>query len=88
MEIINARFLKPFDEQTVIKSMKKTGKVITIEDNTIIGGLASKIEEIISQNDEIKVQFKAFGLPDTFIEHGKVEELEEMYGLDAKSIKF
>ena len=88
VEIINARFLKPFDEQTVIKSMKKTGKVITIEDNTIIGGLASKIEEIISQNDEIKVQFKAFGLPDTFIEHGKVEELEEMYGLDAKSIKF
>jgi len=88
VEIINARFLKPFDEQTVIKSMKKTGKVITIEDNTIIGGLASKIEEIISRNDEIKVQFKAFGLPDTFIEHGKVEELEEMYGLDAKSIKF
>lgn len=88
VEIINARFLKPFDEQTVIKSMKKTGKVITIEDNTIIGGLASKIEEIISQNDEIKVQFKACGLPDTFIEHGKVEELEEMYGLDAKSIKF
>ena len=88
VEIINARFLKPFDEQTVIKSMKKTGKVITIEDNTIIGGLASKIEEKISRNDEIKVQFKAFGLPDTFIEHGKVEELEEMYGLDAKSIKF
>ena len=85
-EVINARFLKPFDEQTVINSMKKTKNIITLEDNTIIGGLASKVEELISKNKEDNIQFKAFGLPDTFIEHGKVEELEEMYKLDAKSI--
>lgn len=86
VEVINARFLKPFDEQTIINSMKKTEKIITIEDNSIIGGLASKVEEIISKNKDIKVQFKAFGLPDTFIEHGKVEELEKKYGLNAKKI--
>ena len=85
-EVINARFLKPFDEQTVINSMKKTKNIITLEDKTIIGGLASKVEELISKNKEDNIQFKAFGLPDTFIEHGKVEELEEMYKLDAKSI--
>ena len=85
-EVINVRFLKPFDEQTIINSMKKTGKVITLEDNTIIGGLASKVEELMSKNEEDNIKFKAFGLPDTFIEHGKVEELEEMYKLDAKSI--
>ena len=85
-EVINARFLKPFDEQTIINSMKKTKNIITLEDNTIIGGLASKVEELISKNKEDNIQFKAFGLPDTFIEHGKVEELEEMYKLDAKSI--
>ena len=85
-EVINARFLKPFDEQAIINSMKKTKNIITLEDNTIIGGLASKVEELISKNKEDNIQFKAFGLPDTFIEHGKVEELEEMYKLDAKSI--
>ncbi len=86
VEVINARFLKPFDEQTIINSMKKTKNIITLEDNTIIGGLASKVEELISKNKEDNIKFKAFGLPDTFIEHGKVEELEEMYKLDAKSI--
>ena len=85
-EVINARFLKPFDEQTIINSMRKTRNIITLEDNTIIGGLASKVEELIIKNKENNIQFKAFGLPDTFIEHGKVEELEEMYKLDAKSI--
>ena len=85
-EVINARFLKPFDEQAIINSMKKTKNIITLEDNTIIGGLASKVEELISKNEEDNIKFKAFGLPDTFIEHGKVEELEEMYKLDAKSI--
>ena len=86
-EFINVRFLKPFDEKTIINSIKKTKKVITIEDNTVIGGLASKVQELISNNEESDVQFKAFGLPDTFIEHGKVEELEEKYGLDAKTIE-
>lgn len=86
-EVINVRFLKPFDEKTIINSIKKTKKVITIEDNTVIGGLASKVQELISNNEESDVQFKAFGLPDTFIEHGKVEELEEKYGLDAKTIE-
>ena len=85
-EVINARFLKLFDEQTIINSMRKTKNIITLEDNTIIGGLASKVEELVSKNKENNIQFKAFGLPDKFIEHGKVEELEEMYKLDAKSI--
>ena len=85
-EVINARFLKPFDEQTIINSMRKTKNIITLEDNTIICGLASKVEELVSKNKENNIQFKAFGLPDKFIEHGKVEELEEMYKLDAKSI--
>ena len=44
------------------------------------------MEELVSKNKENNIQFKAFGLPDKFIEHGKVEELEEMYKLDAKSI--
>ena len=79
-------FLKPFDEQTIINYMRKTKNIITLEDNTIIGGLASKVEELVSKNKENNIQFKAFGLPDKFIEHGKVEELEEMYKLDAKSI--
>jgi 1-deoxy-D-xylulose-5-phosphate synthase len=79
VEIINARFLKPFDEETVLNSIKKTKNVITIEDNTIIGGLATKVKELIAQNEVQDVKIKCYAYPDKFIEQGTVDELESKY---------
>ncbi len=86
VEIINARFLKPFDTEKVKTSIIKTKKVITIEDGTNINGLASAVKELIIDENLKDIKFKSFAYPDEFIKHGKVNELEEEYGLDSKSI--
>ena len=86
VDLINARFLKPLDEETILNSIIKTKKVITIEDNIIKGGLGSSIEEVIIKNNIKDIKFKKFGYPDKFIQHGNIEELEEIYKLDTNSI--
>ena len=85
-EVINVRFLKPIDENTILESIEKTKKVITIEDNILIGGLASNIEKLIAEKVEDKIQIKTFGWKDEFITHGKPNELEKKYGLDIENI--
>ncbi len=86
VEVINARFLKPFDDKTIIKSINKTKNVITIEDGTIINGLGTTIKELISDNKLENINLQCFAYPDEFIKHGSVDELEKIYGLDEKSI--
>ncbi len=87
VEVINARFLKPIDKQTIKQSLQKTKKVITIEDGTIINGLATAVQEIIIQEDLQGIKMKNYAYPDQYIEHGEVEELERIYGVDTKTIK-
>ena len=86
VEVINARFLKPFDNQTIIKCIQKTKNVVTIEDGTIINGLGTTVKELISDNKLEGIKIECFAYPDEFIKHGKVEELEEIYGLDENTI--
>ncbi len=85
-EVINVRFLKPLDKETIKKSIEKTKNVITIEDGTIINGLGTTIKELIVDEDIKDVKIKAYAYPDTFIQHGSVEELEKIYHLDEESI--
>ena len=85
-EVINARFLKPLDEQTILTSISKTKNVITIEDNVFCGGLGAHVEDVILKNQISGVKFKAFSWGDSFIEQGKPEELEKLNGLDVESI--
>ena len=85
-EVINARFLKPLDKETITNSIEKTKNVITIEDGTIEGGLGTVIEELIQEEKLKDVIFNKFGYPDRFIKHGKTEEIEEIYGLTEKNI--
>lgn len=85
-EIINARFLKPLDEKTLVQSMNKTKKVITIEDNILKDGLASRVKELIVDNGIEEIELKCFGYPDTFVKHGTTEEIEKLYGLNVENI--
>ena len=85
-EIINARFLKPLDKEKIVNSITKTKFVITIEDGTLIGGLASSIKELIVDEELKDIKIKSYGYPDVFVKHGQVEELEKMYGQDMQSI--
>ena len=86
VEVINARFLKPLDKETIKKSITKTKNVITIEDGTIINGLATAIKELIIDEKLEDINIKSYAYPDEFIRHGGVEELEKIYKVDEKSI--
>lgn len=86
VEIINARFLKPLDEETILNSIRKTGHCITIEDNLLKGGLGSAVVESVNKSDIQDVKIKSFGYDDTFVEHGTVKELEDKYDLSAEKI--
>ena len=85
-EVINARFLKPLDSYTIESSIRKTKKVITIEDGILHGGLGTSVLELINECRIDGVHVKTYGYDDTFVQHGSVEELETQNGLDAKSI--
>lgn len=85
-EVINVRFLKPLDEETIIKSINKTNKVACIEDGYLIGGLNSAIERLVNERIRKDIFVQEFGYPDKFIKQGSVEEIEQKYGLDTDSI--
>lgn len=84
-DLINARFIKPLDTSTIKKSIIKTKLVITIEDNTIVGGLSSSIKELLIDNN-INTKIKSYAFPDNFIEHGSIQELQEKYGITKENI--
>ena len=83
--VINARFLKPFDKETIFENIKNKKTVVTIEDGTIVGGLGSKVEELIFEN-KLDINLEKFAYPDEFVKHGSTDEIEEKYGLDVGSI--
>lgn len=86
VEIINARFLKPLDTKNIKNSIDKTKRVITIEDGTIINGLGTAIKELIIDEKLKDIKLECFAYPDKFIQHGSVQELEKIYGLDEENI--
>lgn len=86
-EVINIRFLKPIDKETIKKSIEKTKKVITIEDGTSINGLATAIKELIVEENMQDIKIQTYAYPDEYIKHGTVEELEKIYKLDEKNIE-
>ena len=83
--VINVRFLKPLDNDCLLKNIVGKKTVATIEDGTIIGGLGSKVEELIFEN-RINTNLIKFAYPDEFIKHGSPSEIEEKYDLDVGSI--
>ncbi len=79
------RFAKPLDEKILQEAGKKFSKIITIEDGVKEGGFGSAVLEYFSDND-MHPQVIRLGLPDHFIEHGSIQELYKLVGLDKDSI--
>jgi len=84
VEVINCHTLKPIDKTGIIKSVKKTGAVVTAEEHQILGGLGSAVAEVITQNYSVPQEMVA--VQDKFGESGKPEELMKKYGITAKDI--
>jgi len=83
-EVINCHTIKPIDKATIIKSAKKTKKVVTVEEHQVNGGLGSAVAEVLGQNYPVKM--KIIGMPDKFGESGTAKQLLDKYGLNVKGI--
>ncbi len=83
-EVINIHTIKPLDEEIILKSAKKTGKVVTAEEHSVIGGLGSAVCDVLAAQAPTKVL--KIGINDTYGESGPAVELVKKYGLDADSI--
>lgn len=83
-KIINIHTIKPLDEELVVAAAKETGKVVTVEEHSVIGGLGSAVCDVLCAKAPTKVM--KIGVNDTFGESGPAVELIKKYGLDSKSI--
>ena len=85
VEVINMRFVKPLDESMLDEVADQHKKIITLEENTIVGGFGAAVLEYFSlkgyKNDLLRI-----GLPDEFVEHGTQAELYRMLEIDTKGI--
>ena len=79
--VINIHTIKPLDEELIIKAAQETGKIVTIEEHSVIGGLGGAVAELLSEKCPTKML--RIGVEDTFGESGPAVQLLEKYGLDA-----
>ncbi|MBI4300879.1 MAG: 1-deoxy-D-xylulose-5-phosphate synthase [Chloroflexi bacterium] len=83
--VVNARFVKPLDNALILSASAKTGRVLTVEENTLEGGFGSAVAELLACSG-INVRLDRLGIPDEFIEHGPQSKLREILGLDSAGI--
>lgn len=83
-KVVNIHTIKPLDEELVVAAAKETGKVVTVEEHSVIGGLGSAICDVLSAQAPTRVL--KIGINDTYGESGPAAELIKKYGLDADSI--
>jgi 1-deoxy-D-xylulose-5-phosphate synthase len=84
--VINGRFIKPMDREMLSALSKHAKKILTVEENAIMGGFGSGVLEILSE-EGIAVPVKNIGIPDTFLPHGSQSMLRKSLGLDKEGIK-
>jgi 1-deoxy-D-xylulose-5-phosphate synthase len=84
--VINARFIKPLDEETILAYALKTKKIITIEENILAGGFGAAVLELLTIKNLFNISVKCLGLPVQFIPHGNRETLLSFCGLTADQV--
>lgn len=82
--VIDMHTLKPFDKEIVKKAAKETGRIITVEEHSIFGGLGSAVAEIVTQNSPVPMRI--LGIPDETVIHGSPVQIFKHYGLDSEGI--
>lgn len=84
--VVNARFVKPLDEELICALISEIPRLITVEENVLQGGFGSAILELLEQKGIFSGKIKRLGIPDTFVEHGPQDFLRHKYGLNAEGI--
>ena len=83
--VIDMHTIKPIDKEAIIKAAKATGKILTVEDHNVLGGLGSRVADVLME-EGVPAKLKKIGVPDCFAEFGYPEELYPYYGLDIDGI--
>ncbi|RDU25250.1 transketolase family protein [Anaerosacchariphilus polymeriproducens] len=83
-KVINIHTIKPLDDELIIFAAKETGKVVTVEEHSVIGGIGSAVSDILSES--VPTQVLRIGINDSFGESGPASELIKKYGLDSEGI--
>jgi len=83
--IIDMHTVKPLDTGVIVKAAEETGKIITVEEHNIVGGLGGAVAETIADAG-LGVKFKRLGIPDIYSVIGQPDDLYERYGLDDNGI--
>lgn len=84
--VVNGRFIKPMDREAIVSLSSLSRRVITLEENTIVGGFGSGVLEALSE-EGVDAQVKRIGMPDRFLHHGSQGTLRGQLGLDAEGIR-
>jgi len=84
--VVSCRFVKPLDTDLICSLAKKIPRVITIEENVLMGGFGSAVLEALNDEGLSGIQVKRIGIADTFVEHGPQKLLRSLYGIDAPAI--
>jgi 1-deoxy-D-xylulose-5-phosphate synthase len=84
--VINARFVKPLDEELILSAASKTGRILTVEENLLQGGFGSAVLELFSVKQVRDVKIRRLGIPDSYVEQGSQAQLRKDLGIDAAGI--
>ncbi|MBI1922365.1 MAG: 1-deoxy-D-xylulose-5-phosphate synthase [Geobacter sp.] len=84
--VVNARFVKPLDRELILEWAKRTGCLVTVEENALQGGFGSAVLELLADEGLTDIRVKRIGIPDRYIEHGTQAQLRADLGLDAAGI--
>lgn len=84
--LVDAKFIKPLDTAGYAELFRTHRTIVTLEDNTVVGGYGSAIADLLADKDIENHRLLRFGLPDGFVEQGKVQDLYKKLGIDGKSI--
>jgi len=84
--VVNCRFVKPLDEGLLTRLCSDIPRLLILEENTICGGLSSAVLEMLSDHHIAMASIERIGLPDQFVEHGKISLLHEKYGLNIENV--
>jgi 1-deoxy-D-xylulose-5-phosphate synthase len=84
--VINARFVKPLDRHLILSEGRRTGNIVTVEENALQGGFGSAILELLEEERICDVRIRRLGIGDRFVEHGSQAQLRRDLGLDSDGI--
>ena len=84
--VVNARFVKPLDEDMVLAFARKTNRIVTVEEHVLQGGFGSAVLECFDTHCVAGIKTHRIGIPDAYVEHGTQKGLRQKYGLDADGI--